>query len=297
MKKNYIINLLLFIFCVLIIFTLKTVIFHYLTILCNIFDKTEYIKDLFEIYNNYFRKTIPLDDVYDKAPMIFDYYIKFRFEEVLFKFSILSVILLLLVKHSTISLNYFKQKKNLPIYLLAVICLCTIIFYEPAEGYRFFFLNLKHFYNNDFTNIFQYIVFSIFILSFILYISCNFLIMQYKTINSYLKIFYILSLAYFMYYFLMATWDFLYASIELAKIGDNDVGAIFLYKSYGIPVADCMNAQPKISVEKCKQHHEWTKLLCKEAMTTRDSSTTLQCKELLDFFNEKCKNVIAENKK
>ncbi len=291
MKKNYIISLFLFIFCILIIFTLKTVIFHYLTVLCNIFDKTEYIKDIFEIYNNYFRKTILLDDVYEKAPMIFDYYIKFRFEEVLFKFSILSIILLLLLKKSAINLNYFKQK-NLPLYLLAVICLCTIIFYEPAEGYRFFFLNLKYFFNNDFTNIFQYIVFSIFVLSFILYISCNFLIVQNKTINSYFKILYILLLAYFMYYFLMATWDFLYSSIELAKIGDKDVGSIFLYKSYGIPVADCMNAQPKVSIENCKKYHEWTKKVCKSAMTTRDPSTTLQCKELLDFFNEKCKNVI-----
>jgi len=37
------------------------------------------------------------------------------------------------------------------------------------------------------------------------------------------------------------------------------MGAVFLYKSYGIPVADCMNAQSKMSIEKCFEHHEWSK--------------------------------------
>jgi len=213
-KQNYVINFLIIIFSILIIFTLKTVIFHYLTILCNILDKQEYIKHIFEIYDIYFRKTIQLGDIYNKAPIIFDYYIKFRFEEVLFKFALLSIILLLLLKQNTISLNFLNLKKNLLLYLLVLLCLCSIIFYESAEGYRFFFLNLKHFYNNNFTNIFQYTVFFIFILSFLFFLVCNFLIIQDKTIILNIKIFYVLALSCFMYYFLMATWDFLDASIE-----------------------------------------------------------------------------------
>lgn len=281
MNKNYIINFFLFIFFFLLIFTLKTVIFHYLSILCNIFDKTEYIRPLFDIYDNYFRKTISLDGIYEKTPLIFDYYLKFRLEEVLFKFSILSIIVLLLLKQYVVELTQKNFKKNYPFYIFITICLCTFVFYEPAKGYNFSFLNLNFFFNNDFTNVFQYIVFFIFILSFILYISCNFLIIQNTRFNYYNKIFCILLLSYFMYYFLMSTWDFLDASVELAKIGEQDVGAVFLYKSYGIPVADCMNAQPKVLVEKCKEHHEWSKKICKSAMTTRDPIATIHCKDLL----------------
>lgn len=296
MKKNQFINLLLIIFALLILFTLKTVLFHYAIILNNMLGKVVQVQDIFNIYDLYFRKTIQLGDVYDKAPMIFDYLLKFSFEEVLFKFSILSILMLLLLKKNTFKLNFSTVKKNYLFYLLFIICACFSILYEPAPDSLFSFIIIKFYTNNEFTNIFQYFIFFIFLISIITYIFINILIIQENKIKNYIKVLSIIFLAYFMYYFFMSTWDFLFPSIKFASVGDQDMVNIFLCKSYGIPVADCMNAQPKPSIKSCLDYHKETKEICYIAMKQRNPEMTLQCRELLNLFNQNCKQVIAESK-
>ena len=285
MKKQYIINLLLLIFSLVLLLTLKSTIFETLYSNLNSLGFNNLSSNIMDFYVNHFFNKI---NIKEGCAICYEVAYRFTFESILFKFALLNIIFLLF-------LNKQKRLRNLKEddFILMPI-LIVFIFYV-------YYLNIYNNFFNIFTyncsNIIQLIVYSIFIFTlFVLYPVISILIWKNKQINIMLQVFLLILFNYFIIYFLANCSVFLYSSMmEMNSLGVNE-GLNYILKSYGFSTAECMNdasAQPKdqsycfgrkaLKDKACQEY-----FLSHKAYTPHDEILKNNCEHLTRLFNTYC---------
>lgn len=112
----------------------------------------------------------------------------------------------------------------------------------------FFNNTLFNIFYFNYTNIVQYIIFTVYLLSvFVYYPFILLFICKDNKLTFELKIFYLLFITYFVIFFKADCFVFLYTSGDSLEI---NTGINYILQTYNFPVTECMNdsaAQPKDS--------------------------------------------------
>src|SRR5690606_15292627 len=230
MKKNYIINLSLIVLTIILILTFKATLFYHLTYYTYLLGFDDLNNVLTNFYKTYLFKPIYSDDNF--CNFCFEVLFKFNFDNTVFKFSLLVLILLLLIKKNTRDYKFKKED-----YFVLPFLMFSIIFIQ-----RDIFLTIINLNLYNLSHLLQYIVYFIIYFEFFILLPLIILITYKDTkFNLYFKILFIILLNYFIYYHIFYSCHFLSLILdEVNNIGYSQ-GLNYILNSYGIGV-ECMHS-------------------------------------------------------
>lgn len=297
MRKNYIINILLLLFILIILLTLKMVILNNLTFFCAYFGWHELGQAIANFHEKYLFKPVILGDNFE-APILFDSTYRFVFDNILFKFSVLNITFLLLLKYRKQIINITKE--DLPFIL---IFLAISVYFFALNEDKLILKTYSFFINGSFKHFLHYFIFILFNIEIFILFPLNALYI-YKDIKfSFLqKGIFLITLIIFMYTTLYSDWYFLNMSIDMYNHFNMDYGIIYIMKQYGFNYADCMN-DAAAQTKETKPCHAYKYLADKNCFESKTSTGPLKesqlqsCNYYMKKLRQECTGLIAESKK
>lgn len=291
-KKDYIINILLLTFSLLLLLTLKTTIFNTVSYYLFVLDFKEQALYVTDFYVKYLFNNTNLNHgcvICDELTY------RFPFDNILFKFALLNIITLLLIKYR--KLQWTLTSEDI-FFIPLILCFFVYICYVST-----FNNNMSNIFYFNYTNIVQYIIFITYILStFVYYPLIILLLWKDNKLTFELKIFYLILITYFIVFFKADCFVFLYTS---GNSLDVNPGINYILHVYNFPVMECMNdsdAQPKdqnfCAYRKYMKDH--TCSLVKTATTNPtidDIMLKNNCDKFIEEFRRYCGSFYAESKK
>lgn len=292
MNKNYITNISLIGLTLILIVTFKATLFYHLTYYTYLLGFDDLNNVLTNFYKTYLFKPISSDDNF--CNFCFEVLFKFNFDNTIFKFALLFLTLLLLIKRNT--RDYRIKKED---YFVLPLLIFSIVFIQKDIFLVFVNLNL-----DNLSHFLQYIVYFIIYFEFFVLLPLIILFAYTDTkFNLYLKILFIISLNYFIYYHIFYSCHFLSLTLdEINNIGYSQ-GLNYILNSYGIGV-ECMHSKINIFHPKgtspCSYYKYMLDYNCK-ILIPKDinivDTYTQQCKIIEEEFRKTCIDTLRQTRK